>query len=97
MYRLDENAVQPEGTGRAYYDHEGAKRQRERWIEEAKEDLAVECNRERYADELFPKPPPTHPDDDEPSGTFSSESDTQSSAVLVPLSQPVASSTKDED
>eukprot|EP00965_Chrysotila_dentata_P175484 5792631-Pleurochrysis_carterae.AAC.1 len=64
MYRLDEDAVQPEpgGTERAYYDPDKAKEQRKRWIEEAKEDLDIEYNREFYADELFPKPPPSHPD-----------------------------------
>eukprot|EP00965_Chrysotila_dentata_P035602 1184959-Pleurochrysis_carterae.AAC.2 len=42
-----------------------ARLQRDRWVEEAKEDLEIECNREHYADELFPGPPPTHSDDEE--------------------------------
>eukprot|EP00965_Chrysotila_dentata_P209007 6185038-Pleurochrysis_carterae.AAC.1 len=69
MYRLDEDAVQPESGSkeRAYYDPEKAKLQRDRWVEKAKEDLSeIECNREHYANELFPEPPPTHPDDEEP-------------------------------
>eukprot|EP00965_Chrysotila_dentata_P166918 5511670-Pleurochrysis_carterae.AAC.1 len=45
MYRLDEDAVQPEeGVGQAYYDQAAAKQQRDRWVEEAKEDLEIECN-----------------------------------------------------
>eukprot|EP00965_Chrysotila_dentata_P220527 6191833-Pleurochrysis_carterae.AAC.1 len=70
MYRLDEDVVQPEsgGTERAFYDPEQARSQRDCWIEEAKENIEIECNREHYADELFPEPPPTHPDDEEPSG-----------------------------
>eukprot|EP00965_Chrysotila_dentata_P047605 1578614-Pleurochrysis_carterae.AAC.1 len=82
MYRLDEDAVQPEAGGpeRAYYDPAKAKLQRDCWIKEAKEDLEIECNREHYADELFPELPPEHPDDEEPDGTSESESDGRSSS-----------------
>eukprot|EP00965_Chrysotila_dentata_P058060 1925071-Pleurochrysis_carterae.AAC.2 len=56
-----------------------AVQQWDRWVAEAKEDLELEPNREHHADELFPEPLPMHPDDEEPSGSFSSDSDVQPS------------------
>eukprot|EP00965_Chrysotila_dentata_P121877 4028443-Pleurochrysis_carterae.AAC.1 len=79
MFRLDEDVVQPESKedAAAYHDPEKAKAQRERWIEEAKEDLEIECDREHFADEPFPEPPPSHPDSEESSDTSASDSDAQ--------------------
>eukprot|EP00965_Chrysotila_dentata_P166530 5498219-Pleurochrysis_carterae.AAC.1 len=97
MYRLDEDAVQPEpgSKKRAFYDPEKAKLQRDQWIEQAKEDLEIECNREHYADELFPEPPPTHPDDEEPEGTSESESDGRSSSGRPTIVEPAESTNVD--
>eukprot|EP00965_Chrysotila_dentata_P168263 5556834-Pleurochrysis_carterae.AAC.1 len=62
MYRYDANAVQPENGNKAYFDCDAAAEQRERWRLEELEAAEYERNQERYADEMFLEPLPTHPD-----------------------------------
>eukprot|EP00965_Chrysotila_dentata_P002870 93216-Pleurochrysis_carterae.AAC.1 len=63
MYRYDEDVVQPENGMQAYYDPEAAAAQRARWLADKRAAAAREAEREHYADEMFPEPPPWHPDD----------------------------------
>eukprot|EP00965_Chrysotila_dentata_P089206 2946067-Pleurochrysis_carterae.AAC.1 len=62
MYRYDEDVVQPESGKQAYYDPEAAAAQRARWLANERAAAARDVEQE-YADEMFPEPPPWHPDD----------------------------------
>eukprot|EP00965_Chrysotila_dentata_P005860 192687-Pleurochrysis_carterae.AAC.1 len=84
MYRYDEDAVQPENGNKARYDPDAAIAQRDRWVASALEALQLEAISERYADDLFPEPYPSDPDEGEPSGSFSDLSETWVSARVKP-------------
>eukprot|EP00965_Chrysotila_dentata_P054845 1821302-Pleurochrysis_carterae.AAC.1 len=102
MYRYKKDAVQPEGGKRGYINAAEAVEQRERWRVDELAAAGYEQTRERYADEMFPEPPPVHPDDDD-SCSEESESDAVSHASSPAHSgppeaqSPKASSPRDVD
>eukprot|EP00965_Chrysotila_dentata_P261951 6214420-Pleurochrysis_carterae.AAC.3 len=62
MYRYDEDAVRPENGQKGYYDPAACSAQHQRWLAEERAAAAREAEREHYADEMFPEPPPLQPD-----------------------------------
>eukprot|EP00965_Chrysotila_dentata_P239245 6202987-Pleurochrysis_carterae.AAC.2 len=67
MYRYDEDAVQPENGNKARYDPAAATEPCDRWVAAALEALELEANSKRCADDLFPEPYPSDPDEEKPS------------------------------
>eukprot|EP00965_Chrysotila_dentata_P180688 5964022-Pleurochrysis_carterae.AAC.1 len=65
MYCYKADVVQPEDGKNAYVNAEEADAQRERWHADELAAVEYEQSRERYADDMFPEPPPVHPDDDD--------------------------------
>eukprot|EP00965_Chrysotila_dentata_P167409 5528015-Pleurochrysis_carterae.AAC.1 len=88
MYCYDEDALQPENGNKARYDPAAAIEQRNRWVAAALEGLELEANSERYADDLFPEPYPSDPDEEKPFGSFSYLSETWVPASAMPEATP---------
>eukprot|EP00965_Chrysotila_dentata_P108764 3593105-Pleurochrysis_carterae.AAC.1 len=64
MYRYKKDVVQPEDGKSGYINAAEAVAQRDRWRADELAAAEYERTREHYADEMFPEPPPVHPDDD---------------------------------
>eukprot|EP00965_Chrysotila_dentata_P126330 4175402-Pleurochrysis_carterae.AAC.2 len=97
MYKFNDDYVQPKNGNAARYDPDAAAAQRKRGWKAAELAAAEEeFQRERYADEMFPEPPPKHPDNETEPSKLESQAGSDDCSSNPSPTQAVAPSAKEK-